>query len=147
MKFHKQTLHSEKKQAGDCFRTALACLLDLHPEQVPHFMADFSQPEQGVWRAVDAWLMERYGLRRVSIPYKTDDVDLIMTTLEQINPGLRYKLAGKSPRGVQHTVIVEGGKVLWDPHPEGGGIVGPGEDGLLWVDFLLPVKIHGERAG
>lgn len=146
LKTHTQRfLHRpEEGQIGDCFRTVIACLLDVDPEQVPHFMADLDRPIPEIWKDVDAWLQER-GLRHFTVPYQTD-VETLLKTTAKAYPGLRWELSGRSPRGSQHSVIAQDGKIIHDPHPDGGGIVGPGDDGYLWLSVLVPVAIHGERA-
>lgn len=147
MKFHTQRLLHlpEQGQQGDCYRTVLACLLDVEPEAVPHFMADPNLPVRKLWRQVDAWLLEHHGLRYIQLPFATDDLDAFLVQTNRVNPGVRFDLTGNSPRGTQHCVIVEDGEIVHDPHPEGGGIVGPGEDGLYWMGFLVPVAVHGVR--
>jgi len=40
MRFHKQLITNHNPESGifgDCQRTAIACLLDKHPSDVPHF--------------------------------------------------------------------------------------------------------------
>lgn len=148
MQYHKQILRHDPENGvmGDCFRTVLACLLDLEPEDVPHFMGDQSEPIKDAWAKVDEWLGDNYGLRFCSIRIQVSDIDPWLKFLDQENPGLRLELGGKSPRGSCHSVVAQGGKVLHDPHPDGGGIIGPcDEDECYSLGFLLPTKIHGKR--
>lgn len=122
-------------QLGDCFRTALACLLDLEPEEVPHFFATTKQYKTGIKKS-NEWLANR-GLYLISIPYLNEDVQAILDTIGGINPGLHYILTGESRTGVNHNVICLNNKVVWDPSLTNAGIIGPCKpDGMFWVDFL-----------
>lgn len=149
MKFHKQRfLHRpEEGQMGDCFRIVLACLLDVDPEDVPHFMqAPEDVPVAEIWRRVDEWLAEHHGLRYLCFPFDPGDLQTWLHGMDEGWPGLRWELSGKSPRGTTHSVIVEGSKIIHDPHPEGGGIVGPDEkSGHYFMGFMLPIAVHGVR--
>ena len=148
MKQHKQRLlhKPDEGQQGDCFRTAIACLIDAEPENLPHFMADPDKPIEQIWQEVDEWLSNTHGLRYLSFPFKAENLSQWLRTMAQSWPGLRWELAGTSPRGTQHSVIVEAGEIVHDPHPDGGGIVGPGKsDGYYWMGFLVPTAVHGVR--
>lgn len=47
-----------------------------------------------------------------------------------------YMISGTSPRGTDHVVIYKGTSLIWDSHPDGGGLVGPCSDGYYWVDVF-----------
>ena len=51
----------EAGQIGDCARTVIACLLDLHPCEVPHFTRDAIEAgnEQDAVAAMDLWVRDR----------------------------------------------------------------------------------------
>lgn len=148
MQYHKQLFRHDPENGfvGDCFRTALACLLDLKPEDAPHFMGNLKEPIEDAWANVDTWLDREHGLRFCIIPFKIEeDLETCLEGFFKISPGLRLEVGGFSPRGTPHSVIVEDGKVVHDPHPDGGGIVAPFEDGTYSIGFLLPTAIHGKR--
>jgi hypothetical protein len=100
---------------GDCWRTCVACLLDVEPETVPHFILKPSWYEDTL-----AWLRERgYGL------YEFGGL------FEQVSHtglvGCHHIITGGSPRdpvNVKHAVIGLDEEVVWDPHPSRAGIVG-----------------------
>lgn len=149
MQYHKQLHQHDPANGvlGDCFRTSLACLLDLEPKDVPHFMGDPDEPTEVAWANVDIWLGEKFNLRFCTIRLQIKNIDPWLEFLDEENPGLRYELGGKSPRGSCHSVIVESGKIIHDPHPDGGGIVGPcDEDECYSLGFLLPLAIHGKHS-
>jgi hypothetical protein len=76
------------------------------------------------WRPLKLWLWDNSrelwlaskGYKEVLIPKNQ-----IYTWLK-IYPNEPYIASGKSPRGVDHVVIYQSGKMIHDPHPEGGGV-------------------------
>lgn len=99
---------------GDCFRTCIACLLDMEPEEVPHF-ADGDVTGKQVVDACQRWLGER-GLYLVCMHYEAEhSLRDIMQSVTHNNPGLRYMVSGKSPRGTCHVVVFKDDAVDWDP--------------------------------
>lgn len=123
---------------GDCDRTALACLLDLEPEQVPHFMhgAPINEPMPpaiAAWR--QSWLRER-GLVEVEAAYPAAAFASLADLLAfwaGMSPGLHYRVVGRAPRGVDHVVVARDHLIVHDPHPAGGGLVGPAGSGCYHV--------------
>lgn len=101
---------------GDCMRTAVASLLDLPVEAVPHFVL-FDAP--GAWfTAFSLWLDGR-GLRIRAFPGGSVDRECLAL--------------GMSPRGVEHVVVWGPDGLLHDPHPSRAGI----EPRQFWA--LVPV--------
>lgn len=124
---------------GDCHRTAIAMLLDMDRDSVPHFgfrtRGDFDFNER-----VDDWL-ESIGMTQISVCCTGNiDLDTVLAHMDAMNgPGLVFLLGGKSPRGhFNHTVICGNGKVLLDPHPSGDGLAGPCVNSdLWWITFIV----------
>jgi len=147
MRFYKQLVKHDPDNGryGDCFRTCLACLLNVPPEDVPHFLAEGND---AFWPAVTEWL-SHHKLSLFHVPFSGDDLQGLFRSMQHLNPDLLYLLAGKSPRGVNHQVIAQGDRILHDPSTEGGGLVGPCvEDGMYWVGLLVPSFIHqGDHHG
>jgi hypothetical protein len=56
------------------------------------------------------------------------------------NPGKLYMLTGMSPRQSLHVVIAKDDKIIHDPHPEGGGIIGPDKHETYWIDILAGIS-------
>jgi len=136
---------------GDCFRTALACLLDVERlEDVPHFFdgkSEATEEEKAAnWAAVREWLLVNKGLFMVTIPYSSQLVDLL-DCMKLQNPGVYYLLSGHS--GVDnHVVVCFEDQVVHDPcgYPAGKDcLVGPCSDGFYWVKFFLP-RFHGSAS-
>lgn len=93
---------------GNCLQAAVASLLDLDLDDIPHFIThdDWLQylVDWGRWR----------GYLVVARPPAT------------VAAGIAY---GPSPRGVQHAVVWLDGAIAWDPHPS--------RDGLLSVNGVM----------
>jgi hypothetical protein len=130
-------------QYGDCHRTAIACLLDLEPDQVPHFLHDDCDGT-AFRKRVDAYLRTQ-GLVQVEEAFNSSLADVLLT-LDSLAPHVYYLLGGKSKTGCNHTVIGCGGEIVWDPSPAEVGIVGPCSDGMYWITFLVPLRFQRAAA-
>jgi len=131
----------EEGQIGDCHRTAIACLLDMEPEAVPHFgLSDFDGSgritKHTQTAEADAWLAEQ-GFAQVHVIYG-GELENVLASLGAMNPKAFYLLGGRSRTGVNHTVIGCGGRIAWDPSQTDSGIVGPCSDGYFWITFIVP---------
>ncbi len=109
---------------GDCMRTAVASLLDLPIEAVPHFVL-FDEP--GAWfEAFNLWLRGR-GL--YVKPLRAGHVDRECLAL------------GMSPRDVEHIVVWGPDGLVHDPHPSRAGI----EPRQFWALAPIPAdRTEGE---
>lgn len=134
---HKQLFRHRPDQGswGDCYRTAVGCLLDLAPDQVPHVYDGGVDGPTGQ-ATMDRFLAER-GLRVVNLIY-SGNVPLaeVLATVDGVNPGLSFLLTGQSRNGVDHVVVCRDGQIAWDPSLDDSGIIGPAADGLWWIEFL-----------
>jgi len=129
-------------QQGDCFRAALASLLEIDPSDVPHFF-EIDMDADDSWENVKEWLKSR-GYSWFSAAFNCD-LDDVMAFMQQINPGIYYLLAGNSGRGT-HQVIACGDVLVHDPSPYNTGLIGPCDDGMYWINLVLPAAIH-DRLG
>ena len=130
---------------GDCWRTCIACLLDMHPSEVPHFCQGGDQLTADA--AARAWLKER-GYNLVKACMFAADAHV---AAEWFDDAL-YILSGSSPNspGVSHAVIGRGGfEVVWDVARSGLGLDGPwvDENGnrVYWVEFIVPHAVTALR--
>lgn len=120
-------LAGEKVTPGDCWRTAVACLLEELRDDVPHFIDLYPVDDRNYsegpmwWQATVAYVeAQRPGW-----------------TLENYNPAFPAYLdperspqlvigTGQSPRGDWfHSVLLDAktGELFSDPHPSGAGIL------------------------
>lgn len=127
---------------GDCYRTAIACLLDLKPEDVPHVHEHNGALNMGEQASMmNEWLAGR-GLVEITVAWNgqtSDGEDTLQSLLECMkvwNAGIHFMLTGFSRTGCNHVVICKDGEIVWDPSLTDAGIVGPADDGLYWVSYL-----------
>lgn len=126
---------------GDCDRASVASILEMDVEDVPHFYEGWD----GKSDTLDMWVARREWLRSQGwdiIPMAVwgDDPEAALGVLEGTSYDDRYFLfIGLSPRGTNHTVVAANGEIVHDPHPDGGGIVGPLDvnDEYFGVEFLV----------
>ncbi|HWV46987.1 MAG TPA: hypothetical protein VN039_13360 [Nitrospira sp.] len=129
---------------GDCYRTTIACLLDKHPSEVPHFGElcwDFEKKEFREGSDMDAEAekyLQTIGYTLVRVAWVFDSVQEMLECQEKLNPGVRYILAGRSRNEVNHVVIASDGEIEWDPSQNDSGIIGPCSDGFYWATYILP---------
>ncbi|MGU9981530.1 hypothetical protein ACJ4V0_15955 [Phreatobacter sp. HK31-P] len=121
---------------GDCHRAALATILDMPIADVPHVY-------DGGISGAEASLNERaflasLGLVPINVAYGSDaSLKDVLAATGAFCPGLCAILGGKSPRGFGHSVVIADGEIVHDPHPDGGGLVGPfDEDSSWWVTWI-----------
>ncbi len=118
---------------GDCHRTALASLLDLPIDSVPHFMVN--NPDGGKFRKHQREFLAKLGLYPIEICYD-HELENFLSGIDLCNSGIKFLLSGQSANGTNHTVIAGEGKILHDPARDDSGIVGPCDDGFYWVTFI-----------
>lgn len=136
MRFNTQTiLHNPREGlVGDCWRTCIACLLDMEPSEVPHFAA----LDGNWWANTQAWLMQR-GLALYQYAYM-DDFEA------QGISGCHHIITGPSPRdpeNVRHSVIGMDGQVFWDPHPSRAGLHNEDDRNTWYTTLLIRLNAHG----
>lgn len=98
------TIGDGSGRLGNCLQAAVASLLDLTLDQVPHFLE---------CAAGEDWLdrLVSFGADRgYRVVYRSDPVAF----------GLAF---GRSPRNASHAVVVLDGEIVWDPHPSRDGLV------------------------
>lgn len=138
---HKQLFkhNPEKGSFGDCHRTCLACLLHLHPIQVPNFGEFYYDIDD--FKAAELSFLHSLNLDKVEIPF-TCTLEQLLESMNNVNPHAYFILGGGSINKVNHSVIAGQGKILWDPsldaEKDSHTIIGPMTDGYFWVTFLIP---------
>lgn len=125
-----QTIFGEDH--GDCFRTCVACILELPLDAVPNFCdVDLYPGDDGEWFvALDEWL-QMFNLSAICLSHDGT-----------FAPRGFAILSGGSPRGdFNHSVVAHNGEMVWDPHPSRGGL----RDHLDWIVFTVgdPADVAG----
>lgn len=133
----KQLCHHDPDNGvyGDCFRTVIACLMDLEPRQVPLFHEHNITSNSTQVEAYRKWLSSKgLGLFEVCL---SGELKNILNHINSTNPNEYYLLTGEAPGGVDHVVICRGNKIVWDTSQDNTGIVGPRiNDGFYWISVL-----------
>ena len=129
----------DEGQIGDCWRTCIACLLNLLPEDVPHFCVDSWNDNARSTANARSYLATK-GLSFIEYAF-TGDLQAILNSVGAINPGLHYLLGGNSKNGCGHQVVCCDDGIVWDPSIDDSGIVGPMDDGFYWITWLVPLFI------
>lgn len=138
MKPQKQLLrHNPPASYGDCFRTAIAIVLDMDAAEVPHFMDGAASGEDGAAKA-EAFLNAR-GMTTINIvcdgsrPLQAVLDSIAGTNLRQLPV---FLVTGTSRNGCAHVVVACNGDIACDPALDDSGIVGPCDDGYYWLTFF-----------
>lgn len=120
---------------GDCYRTAIACVLDLPRDQVPHVYDGGAEFADGRMRE---WLRGRgYALIGLSVEGSVSLESLLTEWADVfVGQGVHFLITGQSPRGTNHVVVARRGEIAWDPAEQGGGLVGPADSGTWWLEFI-----------
>lgn len=136
----KQLFHHDPANGiyGDCARTAYAVLMDMEPEDVPHF-GELYYGQHALWEEATRKFLASKGYGRILIPYDCDLADVHRGMRIQ-NPGVYYLLSGASGAyDADHVVVCLDGEVVCDT--SGSGVTGPGSDGYIWVEILVPLAM------
>lgn len=136
MRFSKQLFRHDPDSGiwGDCGRAALACVIGIDPEDLPHWHEELTGDEWGA--RMDPVLRER-GLVRVSIPFNAPDVESILECGGILAKGMPWFLVGTSANGTGHVVICLDDKIVWDTAIDDSSIVGPLDTGAFWIELLV----------
>ena len=97
-----------KGRRGNCFQAAIASILELPLNHVPHF-AELDD----TWFDMACHFIKQYGF---------DIYDCYAEELPYIK-GSYVLVIGKSERGCNHSVIYQNGKLVHDPHFSNAGVI------------------------
>jgi hypothetical protein len=128
---------------GDCHRAAIASILELPLDDVPHF-GDGGPDADEFERRTQAWLRTR-GIVGIQVPY-SGDLGHMFRCIKALNPGVYYLLGGESRTGVNHTVVCLNDEIVHDPSLNESGIIGPCDDGYYWVTYFGTARVEASRA-
>lgn len=118
---------------GDCWRTAIACLLGLETDEVPHFLMWDDEPDDPLAERFGHrwWRESRRFVRRhsLSLDLAAWPADVWTKWTNTDDPGIdppTYVIAtGPTVRGTNHCVIADARtlELVHDPRPGGDGLV------------------------
>lgn len=127
-------------ETGDCLRTAIACLLEIGPIAVPHFLADADRPGEDVWQHVNDWLATQGLTAWYQVFPGEIELDAVLQTVSVMNPDKYYIVCGHGYK-FDHVVIACNGKIVHDPAVLGAGLSGPAENGYWLIMTVASDKI------
>lgn len=151
MLLQKQTITADlfAHTSGDCFRAVVATLMNMNMMHVPHFYeevaSDMPGNEEDVTEQwIDTWLRLNGVARiRVAMPPVTWDQALELSAhySPTDHPSI---LSGLSHAGTSHCVIVQNGKMIWDPAPGAEGLAGPYPEDYGWlIEWIIkPLEVY-----
>ena len=107
-------------KAGDCLRTALACILHQPLESVPNFAEGLRAANEDSFR-VALERMRAYlgdGVTVWPFGFKADSIEEVLSYVGARNPDSRYiVMGGTRHRGINHSACALGDRIEWDPSP------------------------------
>lgn len=139
---------------GNCWQTAIACLLEVDPEELPAQdgcdkrvrLADatFEHVASPDYQSrLGAYLRKHHDLAYLEL----HSPDELFPRLRVADPGWHI-MTGATVRsvamgGLRHVVVGHYGQVAWDPHPSHAGLL---EEGVNWA-LLIPFPKSWAKAG
>ena len=123
----------EKGVYGDCYRTAVAYLLSMPPDHVPHFSYDGCDADTASARLRNYLRDHWRGIRYIRFLFPADfSIKEVLQQGDHVFDGLPYLVSGRSPRHPTqgHCVVAQGREFLHDPHHSDEYIDGP----LAYID-------------
>ena len=122
----KPVLQTRFGAEGNCTQACIASILEISIEGIPHVTAE---EDRNGWIILERWLEREHALALVHFP---------KGFMRGVQPIGFHLIGGTSPRGLPHAVVGYEGRIVHDPHPDGGGLVEI--EGALGVKILSLVK-------
>lgn len=141
MKFHLQRIKHDPENGfyGDCHRAALASILGLEYEEIPHFMDNLGPDDGEAFNKNQYDFLKSLKLVPIIFPIifpEDNSLELVLAQLEIWNPNIPYLLGGESASNCGHSVVCHRERIIWDPSPNRVGIIGPMKDGFYWITYI-----------
>jgi len=102
------------QKPNGCYAACIASITGIPLDEVPHPVESDFSPQ--------AWCLYRNTLVRF-LRYRGWWLAYIPVATEWGPPKGYAIISGNSPRGTGHSCVALDGKIIHDPHPEGGGLV------------------------
>lgn len=119
---------------NDCVRACVASILEMEPEEVPHWFADVSDNGTQAIRDMQEWLAER-GMVAACIGLPGDwHLDAVGNHM-RLNYSERYYMLWCDSGG-DHAVVGLNNEIVWNPAMYRCGIDGPHSMGV-WIVWII----------
>lgn len=113
---------------GNCWQTAVACILEIDPAELPDQVAIETTTPGLFMNAINAYLEQHHGLMYSEV------YDYQFGALLVRDPGW-HLLDGPTVRtptnGSEHVIVGRNGEPVWDPHPSRAGLTTVKRWGIL----------------
>lgn len=120
---------------GDCYRAAIASLMELPLWVVPHVYEDPTADPDRQLAAFKNWLGLR-GITLIQVKYPGDTpLEFVLTSMHVMSPNVFHLLSGTSVNNVGHVVVCLNAEIVHNPTP-GATLTGPLSNGYWEVEFL-----------
>jgi len=128
--------HNPPHSYGDCHRAAIASLLELALDDVPHFMEGLGPKDGEIFTKRQSEFLNSVGLDCITFPVN-GELNAVFAACAAWNPNRLFLLGGRSISNVGHTVVASQEGIVHDPHPDNVGIIGPMDDGYYWLSYIV----------
>lgn len=146
MRFHTQAFRHDPDNGvfGDCYRTAVACLLDMERDDVPHVYDKGYVNETPGTEPMLAFLnSQSLHLIWCNFPGEMSLTDALRSA-DLFGNKLPFLLSGTSKNGTNHVVVCADAKIIHDPSIDQSGIVGPCNEGYWVIEWIVPFPAYVE---
>lgn len=116
---------------GNCWQTAVACILEVDPEELP---SQYDSYYENKWDSAGSivlrmnynnplqyYLKKHHGLAYVEFHYPEEAFSQLTISGLHLMSGTTIRSAAQD--GSRHVVVGKDGKVFWDPHPSRSGLL------------------------
>jgi hypothetical protein len=107
--------HNPPESYGDCFRCAIASILECQAEDIPHPF-EYGENRHEQYRKMMEFLKEEFKVFIYFVAIRGEDLESFTKDLEG------YALLGGMGTGDYHIVVINKYGIVHDPNPEGAGI-------------------------
>lgn len=126
----KEFTQTELYPRGNCWQTAVACLLEVEPDVLPS-QFDSYQPMEHEGKPymrlnynnlLQAYLRKHHGLAYVEFHQPEEALAQLRIEGFHLMTGITER--SKDYNGERHVVVGLNGNCVWDPHPSHAGLIG-----------------------
>lgn len=127
---------------GNCWQTAVACLLDVAIDDLPS-QVEIEARGGSYNNALQDYLGKHHGLALVVLRLPVEAYAQLRVVGYHLMIGATERTA---TNGVHHVVVGRDGEMVWDPHPSRAGLIGKAEWELIvprpeeWSSKLSPCQ-------
>lgn len=127
---------------GNCWQTAVACLLAVPAGSLPDQVAIEGEGRRGSSynNALQAYLDEHHGLMYAEL-YDWQVGGILVRAADGLHVAIG-PTARTAGHGLNHVVLARQGETVWDPHPSRAGLLSVEEWGVLCP---IPASIREQR--